>query len=437
MSDVLTFDDRRSLSRHSWVGVFAIFGLFGGFAYWASTVEIAGAVVASGSVVVESFPKRVQHQEGGIVSAIMVRNEERVEAGQTLVQLDATGIAANLTVLESQWREALVREARLLAEIEGNATFRLPSALADLSTEEEVISLLSIETQVFAARQTAQRGRAAQLSEQIAQLDTQIAGLTMQQAAVDQQLAILNDEIVDLEALRADGLVESSRVTTLNKQRAQLEGERGQLISVVAGAKATISERRLQIAQLDDDFLAEALEQLQAARRTIADTGEQIRATRDRLTRTEIKAPQAGVVHESTVHTIGGVISAGETLMQIVPQDDALMVTVQLSPMDVDRVSVGQDATLRLSGLDLGETPELTAEVAAVAPNVTQDPTTGLQFYSARILIPEGELSRLPTPELLVPGMPVEVFIKTDERTVLSYLVQPFADQLNRAMRED
>lgn len=435
--EALTFDDRKSLGRHGWTGLLAIFGLFGGLAYWASTVEIAGAVVASGSVVVESYPKRVQHQEGGIVAAFLVRNEDRVEAGQILVRLDATDIAASLAVLESQWREALVREARLVAEIEGEDAFALPAPLADVAANEEVASLMSVEQQVFTARRTAQVGRAAQLSEQIAQLETQISGLAMQQTAIDQQLVILVDEIADLEALRAGGLVESSRVTTLIKQRVQLEGERGRLISVVAGARAAIAERRLQIAQLDDDFLAAALEQLQLARRTIADTGEQMRAARDRLLRTEIKAPQAGVVHESIVHTVGGVVGAGETLMQIVPQDDALMVTVRLSPMDVDRVTVGQEATLRLSGLDLRETPELDATVAAVAPDVTQDPGTGLQFYSARVLIPDAELERLPNPALLVPGMPVEAFIKTDERTVLSYLVQPFVDQFNRALRED
>lgn len=437
MDEIPIFDDRKSLGRHGWAGLLAIFGLFGGLAYWASTVEIAGAVVASGSVVVESYPKRVQHQEGGIVAAFLVRNEERVEAGQVLVRLDATDISASLSVLESQWREALVREARLVAEIEGESAFALPARLADIAADEEVASLMSVEQQVFTARRTARVGRAAQLNEQITQFETQISGLTLQQAAVDQQISVLVDEIADLEALRADGLMESSRVTALIKQRAQLEGERGQLISAVAGAKAAISERQLQITQLEDDLLTDALEQLQVARRTIAETGEQMRAARDRLLRTEIRAPQAGVVHESIVHTVGGVVGAGETLMQIVPRDDALMVMVRLSPMDVDRVTVGQGATLRLSSLDLRETPELGATVAAVAPDVTQDPSTGLQFYSARVLIPDAELARLPNPSLLVPGMPVEAFIKTDERTVLSYLVQPFVDQLNRAMRED
>lgn len=230
--------------------------------------------------------------------------------------------------------------------------------------------------------------------------------------------------------------MESTRVTSLIKQRIQLQGESGALISTVAGARATISQRELQIAQLDDDFLTGALEQLQMARRTVAETGAQMHALRQRLRRTEIRAPQAGMVHELVVHTVGGVIGAGETLMQIVPQDDDLAVTVRLSPMDVDRVVPGQEARLRLSSLDQRETPELVAIVETIAPDVTQDPGTGLVFYTARIAIPEAELERLSSRHLLVPGIPVEALITTGERSVLSYLLQPFADQLSKAMRE-
>lgn len=436
MTDTPTFDDRRSLGRHGLIGLLAIGGLFGGLAFWASTVEIAGAVMAGGTVVVQSYPKRVQHQDGGRIAALFVRNEDRVEAGQILLTLDSTEIEASLAVVEGQWREALVREARLVAEIEGQATFSLPADLSSQDQGAEVASLMSVESQVADARRTAQFGRASQLREQIAQLETQISGMAIQQQALDEQLGILDTEITNLEALQVNGLVESTRVTALVKQRVQLQGESGQLISAVAGARAAISERQLQIAQLDDDFLTGALEQLQVARRTIAETGEQVRALRERLRRTEIRAPQAGVVHEMIVHTVGGVVGAGDTLMQVVPQDDDLAVAVRLSPMDVDHVAPGQETRLRLSGLDQSETPELVVSIGTVAPDVTQDPGTGLVFYTARIVIPESELERLPSPHLLVPGMPVEAFITTGERSVLSYLLQPFADQLSRAMRE-
>lgn len=436
MTDAVAFNDRRSLGRHSFAGLFAIFGLFGGLVFWASTIDIAGAVMASGSIVVQSYPKRVQHLDGGTVSALLVGNEDKVEAGQTLLTIDSTEIKASLSVVQGQWREALVLEARLMAEIEGLPTFDLPEELADLDTDTDIASLMSVENQVAAARQTAQMGRASQLREQIEQLENQILGMGVQQKALDDELTILGKEISNLEALQAIGLVESTRVTALSKQRVQLQGQSGQMISTIAGARAAISERELQIAQLEDDFLTTALEQLQVARRTVADTGEQMRALQERLRRTEIRAPQAGIVHELLVHTVGGVIAPGETLMYIVPQDDDLSVTVRLSPMDVDRVVPGQKARLRLSGLDQRETPELDASIGTIAPDVTQDQGTGLVFYTARVLLEKEEMARLPNPDVLVPGMPVEVFITTSERSVLSYLIQPFVDQLNKAMRE-
>ena len=436
MQDTLAFDDRGSLSRHGWIGLLAIFGLFGGLAWWASVVEIDGAIVASGSVIVETYPKRVQHQEGGTVAEFFVRNEDHVEGGQILVRLDSTAIAASLAVLKSQWSEALVREARLIAEIGGAPSFTLPQALATATPDPQIAALFALERQVSSARLTAKAGQAAQLREQIAQLETQISGLETQQRAVGEQLDILLQEIADLTALQGQGLIESSRVTTLVKQRAQLEGAQGQLVANLAGTKAEIAERRLQISQLDADYLSAALDQLQSARRTIADTGEQIRATQDRLDRTDIRAPQAGVIHESVIHTVGGVVGAGEVLMQVVPQDDELRVSLRVSPMDIDRVTLGQSTSLRFSGLDTRDNPELNAIITTIAPDVTQDQPTGAAYYLATVEIPEAELLRLPDPALVMPGVPAEAFIKTDHRTVLSYLIQPFADQVRRALRE-
>ncbi len=430
-------DDRASLGRHSWVALLAVFGLFGGLTYWASTVEIAGAVMAGGSVVVESYAKRIQHQEGGIVKAFYVKNEDLVTQGQLLAMLDDTPISAELGTLETQLREALVRDARLSAEIADAATFALPEELAAVAAEPEIVLLMKTEQQVLAARRAARTGRIAQLAEQVNQLEQQIDGTTIQQTATDRQLDILTGEIAKLGALYEGQLVESSRITALDKQQAELQGVRGQLIASAAGLRASIAERELQITQLTDDALSEALGQLQETRRSIAAIRQQKRATLDRLQRTAIKAPQSGVIHESIVHTAGGVIGAGETLMLVVPQGDDLTVNLRLSPMDVDKIVVGQEATLRLASFDQRTTPELIATVAAIAPDVTQDPATGQQYYSARIAIAKSELDRLPPNVQLVPGMPVEAFVKTEDRTVLSYLIHPFVEQLNRAMRED
>ncbi|MET3896085.1 HlyD family secretion protein [Devosia sp. UYZn731] len=437
MADVRAPDDRASLSRHSWTGLLAVFGLFGGLIYWASTVEIAGAVMASGSVVVESYAKRIQHQEGGIVKAFYVKNEDVVTEGQLLARLDDTAISADLGTLETQLREALVRDARLSAEIVNAQTFALPSDLAAFSDDPEVLQLMQTEQQVLAARGAARTGRIAQLAEQVNQLEQQIDGTTIQQAAVDRQLEILGGEIAKLSTLYEGQLVESSRVSALDKQQADLDGVRGRLIAGVAELRASIAERNLQITQLTDDALSTALDQLQETRRSIAAIKQQKRATLDRLQRTYIRAPQSGVIHESIIHTLGGVIGAGETLMLVVPQGDELTVNLRLSPMDVDKIRVGQEATLRLASFDQRTTPELIATVAAIAPDVTQEPATGQQFYSARIAIAKSELGRLPRNVRLVPGMPVEAFVKTEDRTVLSYLIHPFVEQLNRAMRED
>jgi HlyD family secretion protein len=400
-------------------------------------VQIAGAVIAQGAVAVESYPKRIQHPEGGTVREILVRNGDRVEQGQLLVRLDDTPIAANLAVLHSRWRENLVREARLAAEIAGKATINIPTSLADASISTEIGNLLEIEQQVFRSRAIAKRGRAAQLTEQIGQLQAQIQGLELQRSAIERQVAISQDEMNSLESLRSGQLIETSRINNLGKQQAELEGRLGEIISSTAGARAAIAERTLQITQLDDDLLTTTLEQLQETRRVLAETTEQIRTLEERLAQTQIKSPQAGIIHESTVHTIGGVISAGETLMTIVPQGETMLINARIDPNDIDRVAPGQETLLRLTSLDLRATPELTGMIDAISPDVTQDSITGSVFYTARLSIPPNEFAKLPSPNMLVPGMPVEAFIKTDERTVLSYLLKPFADQLQLAFREE
>lgn len=435
--DADAHDDRASLGRHSLIAMLAVFGLFGGLSYWASTVEISGAVMAGGSIVVESYAKRIQHQEGGIIKAFFVKNEDVVTQDQLLAVLDDTAISAELETLDTQLREALVREAGLAAEVGGYASFALPAELATLSADPEVALLMQTEQQVLDARRAVRIGRTAQLSEQVAQLEQQIEGVHIQQTATDRQLEILDGEIANLKALYEGQLVESSRVTALDKQQAELEGVRGRLIASVAELGANVAERKLQMTQLTDDALSTALDQLQETRRSIAAIRQQKRATSDRLQRTEIRAPQAGVVHESIIHTVGGVIGAGETLMLIVPQGDELMVNIRLSPMDVDKIAIGQEATLRLASFDQRGTPELIATVAAIAPDITQEPTTGQQFYTARIAIEKSELERLPASVRLLPGMPVEAFVKTEDRTVLSYLIHPFVEQLSRAMREE
>jgi HlyD family secretion protein len=429
--------DLRSLNRHALAAILAIGGLVVGLGGWASSVQVAGAVIANGAIGVESYPKRIQHQEGGTVRAFYVRDGDRVKQGQLLVALDDTLAAANLAVLRSRWRELAVREARLQAEIDGKSEFVVPGALAQAESEPQITELMATEQQVFRSRTIAKQGRAAQLQEQISQLKAQIEGLDLQRSAIERQVRISNEEMASFESLRSGQLIEASRITTLGKQQAELEGRLGEIISATAGAKAAIAERTLQITQLGDDLLTTTLEQLQEARRSLSETAEQMRAAEERLQRTQIRAPQNGIIHESSVHTVGGVVAPGETLMTIIPQGETMLVNAQISPSDVDRVKPGQETILRLTSLDLRATPELTGVIDTVSPDVSQDPKTGSIFYRARLVIAPDELSKLSGPDVLLPGMPVEAFIKTEERTVLSYMLKPFVDEMRRALRED
>lgn len=429
--------DLSSLKRHGWLGLVAVIGLMGGMVGWAAVTNISGAIIAPGTLMVESNAKQVQHAEGGIVTEVLVRNEDVVQGGQLLARLDQTAIAAGLEISEAQLREAFAREARLAAEIEERERAEPSEAALTMFSQGELLSLLSLEQQALDVRLATKSGRIAQLNEQIVQLNKQREGLLIQQQALETQIGILDAEIADFDALYEQRLVASSRGAALNKDLALARGQLGQVVAAIAQSDAAAAERALQIEQIRDEFLTGALSELQETRGLIAEASQRRVAERDRLQRTEIRAPQAGVVHESILHTVGGVVAPGETLMLIVPTDEPLLVNVRVDPIDIDKVYVGQDVVLRLPGLNPRTTPELFASVTRVAPDATIDPATGQHYYAARISISEGELSRLPDGIQLVPGMPVEAYMQIDDRTVLSYLISPFTEQIRRALREE
>lgn len=428
--------DATSLKRHGYVGLLAVVGLFGGLVAWSALTEIAGAIVAPGILVVADNAKKVQHPEGGVVAQLFVQNADHVEQGQLLAVLEQTTISAALAISEAQLQDAYAREARLVAEIEGRGAVVLSPTVRDMFSAGALDGLTALQQQILTARQSTKAGSIAQLQEQIVQLERQREGLQLQQAAIERQLAIIEREMADFEDLYADRLIAASRGTGLEKELSATEGERGQIVAAIAQAQAGAAERALEMAQIEAEYLSEALAELQDVRRIIAEAGQRRIADQDRLMRTAIRAPQTGIVHESILHTIGGVVGGGETLMLIVPTDDPLVVNVRVEPVDIDRVSVGQDVVLRFSGLNPRTTPELFATVSAVAPDATADPATGHLYYAAKIAIPDEQLARLGT-DMLLPGMPVESFMQTGNRTVLSYIVHPMAEQLNRAFLED
>ncbi|MDB5542398.1 MAG: HlyD family secretion protein [Devosia sp.] len=430
-------DPLRSLGRHATAGLVAIAlfaGLLGG---WAGTTEIAGAVVAQGTVVPLEGSKRVQHPEGGVVTEIRVKDGDAVTAGQLLLRLDGTTVSANLAVIVSQLSAAFALEARLTAESLGSDHLTLPAGLDDWPDRANLDQLLAAQDRLRQSRADAQAGLATQLDEQIGQLGEQIIGLTAQQAAVQRQADILAAELKDSEALFRNGLVEASRLNTSRRELARLEGEAGNLTAEIASARTAIAGSRAKIAETTATFRAGVLEDLRDTGLQIAELLQQKIAAEDRLAKLEIRAPQAGIVHESIVRTVGGVVSAGETLMQVVPRSDRLALEARVSPLDVDKLTVGQAASVRLVGLDARTTPELAATVQSISPDLSRDPTTGAAYFSIRLSLSATELARLPHHQHLVPGMPAEAFLRTADRTVLSYLLGPLAAQLSHAFRED
>lgn len=426
-----------SLKRHGWLGLLAVVGLFGGLIFWASVSNISGAIIAHGLMEVQDNAKRVQHPEGGVISQVLVRNEDYVEAGQLLAVLDQTTISAAVALSENQLREAYAREARLIAELAGEAKVGRPEAAMQIFTDEQMAPLLSLEQDILDARRQSREERISQLNEQIVQLDRQREGLNFQQQAMESQIGVVETEIADFDELYADRLIAASRGTSLDKELAMAQGQLGQLVATVAATQAAAAERAVQIEQIKSEFIAAALAELQEARSIISSASQRRIADRDRLARTEIRAPHSGVVHESVLHTVGGVIGSGETLMLIVPRDEPLVVSVRIDPIDIDKVAVGQEAVLRLPGLNPRTTPELFATVMRVAPDLTIDRMTGQHYFGARISIPKEQLERLPPEVTLVPGMPVEAYVQIGDRTVLSYLLHPATEQLRRAFREE
>jgi HlyD family secretion protein len=340
-------------------------------------------------------------------------------------------------VIVSQLSEALALEARLTAESLKANRITLPAALDTWPDRPALERLVAAQEQLRLSRAAGQQSLAAQITEQIAQLGEQIEGLEAERQAVEGQLRIIAGEAEDAAALLKQNLTQVSRVNDLEREKARLEGEAGSLVAQVAAARTQIAGKKAEMAQNAAAFDADVLEQLRAVGGQIAELMQQKIAAEDRLQKLEIRAPQAGIVHESIVRTVGGVITPGEVLMQIIPQASPFAIEARVSPTDVDKLSVGQPVAIRLMGFDIRTVPELDGAIETISPDLVRDQTSGAAFYTIKVTVPPAELDKLPKGQKLVPGMPAEGFIHTADRTVLAYLISPFVEQLSRAMRED
>jgi HlyD family secretion protein len=426
---------RRSIRRHLVAGVALIALLAGGIGGWAATTELAGAVIALGSIVVDSNVKKVQHPTGGIVGELRVRDGAPVRAGDVVMRLDDTVTRANLAIVVKGLDEYTARKARLESERDGAGAIRFPADLLARRNEPDVLHLLAGETKLFELRRSARVGQKAQLRQRIEQLQEEIRGDTAQQAAKTQEITLIDQELVGVKQLFAKNLIQMTRLTALEREKARLDGERAQLSAATAQVKGKIAEIELQIIQVDQDLSSDVAKELRETEGKIGEFVERKITAEDQLKRIDIRAPQDGTVFQLAVHTVGGVITAGDPIMLIVPNADNLIVEAKVDPKDIDQVRFGQTAMLRFSAFNQRTTPEIAGTLTQIAADISTDQRTGQSYYVVRIAMRSDEVSRLGEVKL-VPGMPVEVFVQTGERTVLSYLVKPLRDQLMRAMKE-
>jgi HlyD family secretion protein len=428
-------DIRASIRRHVVIGVGVVAFLALGVGGWASTAEISGALIAQGSLVVDSNVKKVQHPSGGVVGEVRAHDGDHVKAGDILIRLDETVMRANLAIITKGLNELYARKARLSAERDGADAVAVPKELADRAGDPDVQEALASERKLFELRRKARFGQKNQLQERIKQLQEQIVGLTAQQDAKSKEMTIINQELQGVRDLWARNLVQISRLTSLEREEARLQGEHGQLIASAAEAKGKIAETELQILQVDQEFTSDVAKELRETESKIGEYVERKVTAEDQLKRTDLRAPQDGIVFQSTANTVGGVITAGDPVMLIVPEADTLLVEAKVEPKDIDQVQYGQPVVLRFSAFNMRTTPELNGTVVRVAADTSTDQRTGQSYYVVRISMPADELAKLGDVKL-TPGMPVEAFIQTGERTMLSYLVKPLHDQLKRAFRE-
>src|SRR5271169_2560645 len=435
MSAKLAPDIRASIRLHIVIGVAVVAFLAIGLGGWASTAEISGALIAPGSLVVDSNVKKVQHPTGGVVGELFVRDGDHVKAGDMLIRLDETVTRANLAIVTKGLTELYAREARLAAERDGADSVPAPPELADHLDDPEVQRALSSERKLFDLRRQDRLGQKQQLQERITQLQQEIAGLAAQQDAKNKQVGLIDQELQGVRDLYAKNLVQLSRLTGLERDEAQAQGEIGQLIAQAAEAKGKIAEIQLQIIQVDQDLSSDVAKELRETDSKIGEYVERKVTAEDQLKRTDIRAPQDGTVFQSTANTVGGVVSAGDPIMLTVPEADNLLVEVKVDPKDIDQVQFDQPVVLRFSSFNARTTPEINAKVVRIAADTTTDQRTGQSYYLVRIAMTADEVARLGDVKL-TPGMPVEAFIQTGGRTMLSYLMKPLRDQFMRAFRE-
>lgn len=428
------------------LGFVTVIGLLGSTGLWMAETEISGAVVAAGLVVVDSNVKKVQHPTGGVVAEIAVAEGQKVKAGDLLLRLDETVLAANLQLVTRQLDELAVRYARMRAELSGADALVYPQEILARKDEPHLSDIMTTEEELFRSRRSGREGLKKQLEKRIEQLSDEVNGLIAEQRAGEREFELAKLELGGLEQLEGRNLINMTKITSSRRLVAQIEGSVAQVGSRIAQTKGKIAENDLQILQLDQDMKSDVGKELRELQAKRAELSERRIAAEDSLKRVHLVSPQDGIVHQLTVHTVGGVVGPSEQIMLIVPYADRLVIEVKVAPQDIAQIQVGQHARVRFAAFDQRTTPELDAEVTRVSADLTIEnqgrPAAGAgvpmgvaAYFVVRLSLQEHAIEHLEGKHL-VPGMPAEVLIKTGDRTVLSYILKPLEDQFVRAFRE-
>ena len=419
------------------LGTITLLILVGGFGLWGVMAEISGAVVASGQIEVDQNRQIVQHPDGGVVAEIAVDEGDSVVAGQTLIKLDPTLEKSELAIIEGQLFELMARRGRLEAERDGNKTIDFDATLKErASNDPSVAELMSGQQRLLDARSETASNQVAQLSKRKGQIRNQIEGLDAQQIALQRQLDLIAEELSDQQSLLNRGLAQATKVLALQRTEAQLSGQMGDLSARKAEYEGRITEIDIEITSLDAGRREEAITNLRDQQFRALELEERARALHEKLSRMDIKAPVSGIVYGLTVFAERSVIRPADPVLFLIPQDRPLIIAARVEPIHIDEIFTGQEVTLRFSSLDQRTTPELLGRVVQISADAFQDDARQISYYRAEIVLSEGEQDKIPQGITLIPGMPVESFIKTNDRTPLAYLVKPLADYFAKAMRE-
>jgi len=430
-------DTRWSARKPVLLGVFGLLLLVGGFGTWAVVSNIAGAIIASGRIEVDRNRQIVQHPDGGVVSEILVDEGDTVAQGAVLIRLDSTLLHSELLITEGQLFELMARRGRLEAERDGtdSVTFD-PELLEAAGQRPQVADLIAGQNRLFQARRESTARETEQLEKRRSQINNQIEGVKAQQESRKRQLQLIAKELANQQSLLDRGLAQAGTVLNLERTAADLEGSLGELIASEAQAEGRITEIDIEILKLGTRQREEAITRLRDLQYRELELAEKRRSLIERQDRLDITAPVSGIVYGLQVHTPRSVIRPADAVLYLVPQDRPLVIAARVEPIHIDKIFVGQSVTLRFSALDQRQTPELIGTVVQVSADAFEDANSQASFYRAEIVLDEGEQDKLPTGTVLIPGMPVETFIRTDDRSPLAYLVKPLADYFTKAFRE-